>query len=108
MDDIFEVMSKLAYINRDYNVKMINEYSSKFRWKIYEASHNPVLISAIASVKQRFETILILPIATDTKESRDFIDLCLYQHYQLYYALKRHDGEKAKNIMIQHFKTDLE
>lgn len=108
LEEVFSAMIKLEEANHKGNIQLINEYNALFHQKIREACHNPILVSSINSARKRYEDIIISKLIDLTDRSKEFMDLCLLQHYNLYHALKTHDEQKAYDIMYNHFQTDID
>lgn len=108
LEKIYEVMMQLEIVNKDRDFQKVIEINALFHQLIREASHNPVLISSIYSSRKHYEEQILPPLINDSPTSIEFMDLCLMQHYSLYYALKSKDEEKAYEVMHEHFMTDLE
>lgn len=107
LDGIYDIMMKLEVANKKQNFKKIHEYNALYHQLIRDASHNPVLASSIYSSRKHYEEHIIPTLVNHSSTSIEFMDTCLQQHYNLYYALKTKNGEMAHNIMYEHFMTDL-
>ena len=107
LDEVYKVMIQLEEANHQCNIEKMIDYNLKFHDLILNGCHNPVIISSVKNSKKRFSEVIIRPLITDSEESKKFMNLCLLQHYNLFYALKTQDYEKCVSIMKNHFLTDL-
>ncbi len=108
LEKIYKTMMDLEHMNQLKNYDKERELNALFHQYVREASHNSVLVSSISSSRKYFEEKIIHPLINDSIASQQFMDVCLVQHYNLYYALKTKDENQARKIMHDHFITDLE
>lgn len=108
LEKIRDIMMKLEKFNSQKNFTKVVEFNAYFHQCIRDACHNPILVSSIYASRRVYEQSIILPLINDTKESIEFMELCLVQHYNLYYALRTGNGEEAFKITYNHFLTDLD
>ncbi len=107
LEKIYDVMMKLEKFNREKNFNKIIELNALFHQHVRDACHNPILVSSIYASRKVYEQSIIEPLINDTKRSIEFMDLCLVQHYNLYYSLRTGDSEQAYKIMHDHLLLDI-
>lgn len=73
---------------------------------IRNLSGNPVIISALTAYYRIFCRQVIQPVYSYSDTEGEFIDKTLKQHEELLYALKSHDGDRAREITCEHLLTD--
>ena len=108
LKNIYEKMILLEKANNELNLEKMNSYNSSFHQAITEACHNPILINSIISSRKKYDEILVRPLMDNSSDSKKFMDLCLLQHYKIYYTLKSSNSDEAYQVMKEHFLTDIE
>lgn len=108
INNIYESMIQCERANRDKDFEAVVSHNANFHESIRKASKNPVLVSAIYSSRKTYDDNIVESLVKDTKESRQFMDECLHQHYNLYYAIKTKNEDEAGRIMKEHYLLDLE
>lgn len=108
INNIYRAMVDCERANSIGNYQTVVDKNALFHEKIRQASKNPILVSAIYSSRKKYDQGVVEELINDSKESKEFMDKCLYQHYSLYYAIKTKDGNSAANIMKEHYLLDID
>lgn len=106
INEIYDTMLKLENYNHQKNYEKAHEYNALFHQLIRGACHNPIIINSINTCRRYYEENIIRQLIFDDKDSIDFMNLCLMQHYSLYYAIRTRNAIKAHEIMHEHFMAD--
>lgn len=108
ISNIYQAMIECERANGNGDYQTVVDKNALFHERIRQACKNPILVSAIYSSRKKYDDGVVEELINDSKESKEFMDKCLYQHYSLYYAIKTKDALKASNIMKEHYLLDID
>ncbi|QIK57247.1 FadR family transcriptional regulator [Erysipelothrix sp. HDW6A] len=103
--EIKKYLDECANYNGD--IKVLEKANRLFHEKIRHASHNKVLVSAIAASFGAFEEFIVKPVYKEDKESIDFLNQCIVEHQELFDAILEKDASRAQEISELHLRADV-
>lgn len=94
--------------NYNGDIKVLEKENHLFHEKIRHASHNNVLVSAIAASFDAFEEFIVKPVYKEDKKSLEFLDQCIVEHQELFDAIVGRDAARAQEIAELHLRADVQ